>query len=328
MNPRKIFKKYLFFSIYFIEFVEFFHSFYKFLRYSGVFIYPIKQNKLLGRIIEGYHSVERSLALPNVRVGFAKEHVLHLIELNMLYYKKFGLNSTQIVHSVEVVNEYQIFHKEKGFHLDEKINIKIEELKILTGIVSYSSQIHTTANDYFENYNASFDTFSESRKSVRKYSEVIVENKVLFDAFTLAQNAPSACNRQGARIHLVEDHKLIKEVLNVHIGTGGFKAGVKKLIVLTEDLEVSNGVFEKNQIYTDGGIFLMSLLYSLHYYKIAACPLNNSFSVFQDLKIRKILDVKNSECFIAFISVGYPAENMVVTTSRKRDLTEILTLHS
>lgn len=328
MNPRKFFKKYLFFIIYFIEFVEFFHSFYKFVRYSGVFIYPIKQNKLLGRIIEGYHSVERSLALPTVRVGFAKEHILHLIELNMLYYKKFGLNSTQIVHSIEVVNEYQIFHKEKGYQLDEKINAKIEEVKFQTGISSYSSQIHTTANNYFNNYNSSFGVFSESRKSVRKYSQVPVENKVLFDAFALAQNAPSACNRQGARIHLVEDEKLIKEVLNVHIGTGGFKEGVKKLIVLTEDLEVSNGVFEKNQVYIDGGIFLMSLLYSLHYYKIAACPLNNSFSILQDLKIRKILGVKKSECFIAFISVGYPAEDMVVTTSRKRELTEILTLHS
>ena len=327
MNARKFFKKYLFFTIYFIEFVEFFHSFYKFVRYSGVFIYPIRQNKLLARIIEGYHSVERSLALPNVRLGFAKEHIVHLIELNMLYYKKFGLNSTQIVHSIEVVNEYQNFHKENGYQLDENINIKIEELKSQTGIVSYSSQIQTTGKNYFKNYNSSFGVFAESRKSVRKYSEEPIDNKILFDAFTLAQNAPSACNRQGARIHLVEDEKLIKEVLNVHIGTGGFKSGIKKLIVLTEDLEVSNGVFEKNQIYTDGGIFLMSLLYALHYHKIVACPLNNSFSILQDLKIRKILGIKKSECFIAFVSVGYPAEDMVVATSKKRALTEILTLH-
>ena len=327
MNARKFFKKYLFFSIYIIELFEFSHSYYKFVRYSGVFIYPIKQNKLLARIIEAYHSIERSMALPNVRLGFAKEHILHLIDMNMLYYKKFGLNSTQIIHSLEVVNEYKKLHDNNNYKLNEVILSKIAELNALTGVTSSSSQIKTTTKEYLKFTDSTFNNFAESRKSVRNYKDEQIDNKILSKAFRLAQSAPSACNRQGARIHLIEDESKIEKVLNVHVGTGGFKSVIKKLIVLTEDIEVSNGVFEKNQIYTDGGIFLMNLLYALHYYKIGACPLNNSFSILQDKKIRKILDIKNSECFIAFISIGIPANDLIVANSKKRDLKEILTLH-
>jgi hypothetical protein len=71
----------------------------------------------------------------------------------------------------------------------------------------------------------------------------------------------------------------------------------------------------------------MNLLYSLHYYGIAACPLNASFSVIKENKLRSILNINKSECFISFVSIGYPDDNFIVTTSKKFDLTEITTYH-
>tara|TARA_Y100001963_G_C6723648_1_gene420337 strand:+ start:181 stop:1164 length:984 start_codon:yes stop_codon:yes gene_type:complete len=327
MGFRSFVKKYLFFSIYIIAFVEFIYAYFKFVIYSGIFKYPITRNKLLGRIVEGYHSVERSLALPNVRLGFAQKHIAELVELNSLYFEKYGLDTSQIIHSIEVVNEYQHYHKKFNYSIDDDLDKKIELLKEKTGVTNHSLQITTNAQNYFENQNAPFKAFSFSRKSVRKYKNKIIPREDLNEAFLIAQNAPSACNRQGARIHLIEDKELIQTILSIHVGTGGFKNTIHKLIVLTEDMEISNGVFEKNQVYIDGGIFLMNILYALHYKGIAACPLNNSFSIKQDRKIRKLLKIKESECFIAFVSLGYPEDDLVVTTSKKRDLSEIVNFH-
>jgi nitroreductase len=327
MSLRDFTKKYFFFLIYFIEAIEFFFAFCKFVFYSGIFIYPIRKEKLLGRIIEGYHSIERSMSLPKVRLGFGLKLISQQIELNNLYIKKFGFSSTQIVHSIEVINEYQLFHKKKNFEINGRLNKKIEYQKLTSGITSHSEQISSTPQLYFENKESSFIDFSNSRKSVRRYSNKIIDNEIVFKAFSLSQNAPSACNRQGARIHFIENKDIIKYLLSVHVGTAGFKEGINSLIVLTEDLEVSNSVFEKNQVYVDGGIYTMNLLYALHFYGIATCPLNCSFSIIQEYKIRKKLGLKKSECFISFISIGYPADELILTTSKKKDLSEILSIH-
>ncbi len=49
------------------------------------------------------------------------------------------------------------------------------------------------------------------------------------------------------------------------------------------------------QCYIDGGIFLMNLLYALHFKNIAACPLHCALNLFKERKIKKMLGMKRSE---------------------------------
>jgi hypothetical protein len=54
--------------------------------------------------------------------------------------------------------------------------------------------------------------------------------------------------------------------------------------VITAELGVFMNLDERNQAYTDGGMYAMNLLLALHHHQIAACPLNCSHSAAKDRK--------------------------------------------
>jgi nitroreductase len=81
---------------------------------------------------------------------------------------------------------------------------------------------------------------------------------------------------------------------------------------------------ERNQLYIDGGVFLMNLLYALHYYKIGACPAHWGFNYKQDKEIQKELNLSGSEKVICLIPIGIPKEEFKTTLSLRRKNEEIL----
>ena len=72
-----------------------------------------------------------------------------------------------------------------------------------------------------------------------------------------------------------------------------------------------------------GGIFLQNLLYSLHFYMIAAVPLNWSKHFKDDIKLENILGLPKSEKVIALVAIGYPVDNFKVPISRRKNIDEI-----
>ena len=74
---------------------------------------------------------------------------------------------------------------------------------------------------------------------------------------------------------------------------------------------------EHNQGYVDGGLFGMSVLLSLEYYGLAACPLNAMFQVKSEKQIRNIMQVEPADHLIMFIAVGhFKPKNKVALSSR------------
>jgi len=93
-----------------------------------------------------------------------------------------------------------------------------------------------------------------------------------------------------------------------------------KLIIVASELGVFTGQEERNQAYIDGGIYLMNLVYSLHYNKIGACILNCSNSIEKDIELRKLSMIKESEVFIAMVACGIPPETFKIATSTRYSL--------
>lgn len=105
----------------------------------------------------------------------------------------------------------------------------------------------------------------------------------------LAQNSPSACNRQPTRIHIIESEQLRNQVLELQGGNRGFGKLADTVIIISVELVGYRDVKERNNLFVDGGMYAMNLLYALHSYRIGACPLNWCYSTEQDLALRRLV---------------------------------------
>ena len=68
----------------------------------------------------------------------------------------------------------------------------------------------------------------------------------------------------------------------------------------------------------------MCLVYALEQYCILNFTLNWSVDSERDNKLRKIINISNSEIIIMIVAIGLPLEKFQVANSQKRDIDEIL----
>jgi nitroreductase len=127
-------------------------------------------------------------------------------------------------------------------------------------------------------------------------------------------------------VNLVDNKKKIDDILMIQGGLKGYSEKLSQLIVLTSDRNYFYSIGERYQLYIDGGIYLMNLLYALHYYEIAACPAHWGMPIESDKKVEKILGLNESEKIICLIAIGKPVAEFKTTLSTRRTCAENLHL--
>jgi nitroreductase len=130
---------------------------------------------------------------------------------------------------------------------------------------------------------------SLSRHSIRCFSGEPVDLSLINEAVRIAQTTPSVCNRQSSRVYIIQDESSKQAVLERQPGNRGFGHLADKILIVTSDLRAFSGMHERNQAFVDGGMFAMSLLYSLHYLGLGACALSWMVRKDVDEKMRKSL---------------------------------------
>ena len=240
--------------------------------------------------------------------------------------KDYDKTNVQYQHALQVIAEYKHVHEQNGFKLDDALLKKIDTVFSNQEII-VSQQILETKLGYYENQFASFDKFSNSRHSIRNFSGSIATSQIE-EAIRLARNTPSACNRQPVRVHIIEDKDLIAETFKIHNGNRGFGHLVDKLLVITADISSYQDSEERNLPYVDGGMYTMNLLYSLHFNKVAAIPLNWCRNKTDDLKMRKVISIPNSEVIIVLIGCGDVADEFKLAFSKRYHYKHIFTKHT
>ncbi|HRB28796.1 MAG TPA: nitroreductase family protein [Nitrosomonas sp.] len=273
--------------------------------------------KLIGQIILLYHVIEKGLTMPETRLGFGKQRIIRLCDLCLKYRDKYGLDDDQVTHAIQVILEYNDFHKRNNFKLDKSVIECIDHILDFANQIEPSQQIEVTREDYFKHTFDSFQLFSNSRSSIRNFTQQNIPIEELEQGLELARNTPSACNRQSWRTYIFSDHERIKRILDAQGGNNGFGHLTNKLIVITGEMGLFGGIAERYQVYIDGGMYAMNLLYALHYNQIAACILNCSHTPEKDELLRNICGIKDSENFIAMIACGIPPERFKIAISRR-----------
>lgn len=309
-------------------FFIYFYDYKRFCKYSPVISGYNDKDKLEAKIIERYHSIEKGLTMPQFRFNFGIPVLTSLVDNCFEFHEKYG-ESVQFNHALSVIFEYE------KRHLESKVPLNQDTKKVLENFKNKFKnreefplkQKLVSKLDYFSEVKSDFHAFSNSRKSLRNYLEDHdVDLNLIEKAIEIARNAPSACNRQSVRVYVFSDKEQIGKILKIQGGNRGFGHLTNKLIIITSDLSVWGFARERNQTFIDGGIFAMNLLYGLHFHEIGACILNCSLSPENDLKLRSLGFIRESENFISMISCGILPEKFMQAASKRYDVSEILTI--
>lgn len=294
---------------------EYLSDMHRYLKFSKTLNFD-DPKKLAGEIIIQYHVIEKGLTMPDVRPGFGKDRIIRLCHDCILFIQKYGLTDQQVQHAIGVILEYEEFHNSQYIILDIEVSKAISELKNNVGSrIQKTSQIQISRTEYFKETEHCFPSFSSSRASVRHFSDENISLDKIINALEFARNTPSACNRQSWRTYVYTQKDYIIKILNTQGGNRGFGHLANKVIVISGELGVFGYTNERYQVYIDGGMYAMNLLYALHYCQIAACILNCSFDNTKEHEIRKLCKIKDSEVLIAMIACGIAPDNFKLAIS-------------
>jgi len=298
----------------------------RFWRHSGTVDFAKEFDKLESRIIAHCHSIEKGLSLAQPKPGFGKDVVNSLFSLLTIYTKKdHPRDGYAFQNAMACLNHYIQYCRGKDRDVAE-IEKKFSSLQQQGECYNSGRTLLLHKDDILRCTKADFSEFNKTRFSIREFSQEPVLLETITKAVSMAQKAPSVCNRQSSRVYILSHRDTINNVFSTHTGNRGFGYLVDKLIIVTSDLAAFCGVGERNQAFIDAGIFSMSLMYSLHNMGLATCPLNWCTSKSNDIKLRKMIKIKESETIILLLAVGNYCDEFKVVKSTRKPTGEIMSI--
>ncbi len=267
------------------------------------------------------HALEKGMSIGHVKIGFGKPKALSLLNDLQKYIDKNG--SRDFVNdSCCVISKYIDYNKGLGADMDEVQNaFKAFITRNNITLNEYGGILNLNHENIRKLNEGNFALFSQSRYSVRDFSDAPLDYNLIFKAVKLCERTPSACNRQPWKIHVYTDRALKEELFKLQRGCNGFYDKMQCAILICVDLH-SYGFPELNLPYVDGGIYAMNLLYALHYYDVAAIPLTLGLKNAQIKAIKKQLNLPSNEVPILLIGAGTYKEEFKVAESHRYPYTE------
>lgn len=300
----------------------------RFFRFSIMGGAPRNEIQYNALITRDYHKLEKSLAFKNFKPYSGKDTIRKLFANIQLFSKKYGLN-IPTKNALHTIQAYIDLHRERNFTDSYIEGIEAKLITLTQDFDQKSWSIGGTetfaSKDLINRGNINATEFFYSRYSIRDFAESKVPQETIEKAFHIARKTPSVCNRQGWKAYLVEDQELLQTILKIQGGNRGFEHSIHQLLIVVGDLNHFSGANERNQVYADGGMFAMTLLYAFHAYGVATCTLNWSASFQKDKKLRKTLSaIKPHETVIMMMAIGTYPEEITVCQSPRKEVSEIL----
>jgi nitroreductase len=271
--------------------------------------------RLAAHISMDYHRLEKGMALPSPRYGFGKDVVVRLMRNIGRYESTYGPSDVTLF-GRGALAEYRRFNAAKvAPELESQVDafLSNETPSDPCGGVAI-----LTSQTLFPFDSDVAQRFMLSRHSVRQFDGRPISEEVLRKAVRIAQQAPSVCNRQSARVFASNDREKMNEMLRFQNGNRGFGDTLGAVIVIGSDMRAFTSLGERNQCWVDGGIFAMSLALALHSMHIGACMLNWSVEPGRDRALRRCLGIDDNYAIITMMGAGYPPDSLVVAASPRR----------
>lgn len=275
------------------------------------------------------HAIEKGLSRTNFRPGFGKIAVPGLAkEMNAWLAAGRSKQDTFLQSAAAVMKSYFRCHDTLKWDVSEFRQMftgtaqkLIDDCTHQEGGVLPAAQIRELMGELGGDRN--FIEVMYGRRSVREFTREPVQDEDIARAVQIAMQAPSVCNRQGARVHQFEDPRIIKPVLDLQGGFSGYDLP-PRLLLITADLDAFLFAAERNQPFIDGGLFMMGLLLGLTQVGLGSCSLNTAMGIERENKIRKIIAIPDNEVFISFVAVGHFDPEIQVPRSKRMEVDKVL----
>lgn len=298
----------------------------RFEKYSGCF--QKTETSELAYLTWLYHVIEKGLAMPNMKKGFGKERLVELLDLIEKLENEGKSNFESVKSAIATVIEYRDIHRKLNFEIDPTIGKRIDNIRIRHREINPLVHKIWSREEYWTQPIRSYTDFVSSRHSIRNFDQTSnVDICDIIKALNTAVLAPSACNRQPSRVHIIETPELIQQCIRLQNGNRGFGHLTNKLLVITGNLGTVLLPQEFFDLYTNVGIFIMNLSYSLHEQHIAHCILNWYASPEVDKKLRDLLELPAEENVVAFIICGNVPEHFKVVSSPRNKAEDMYLIH-
>lgn len=275
------------------------------------------------------HQIEKGLSHTNFRYGFGHEP-LRCLKRSMDQYRAVNPSyATSDVYksALSALHEYATRHEghEEKLSYARSLFSEKEWDEILQASTEFGGSEIIKGRTKEHNMEIPFSELTKNRHSIREYSDLPITYEELQPALELAMRVPSVCNRQPSRVKVILNKELIEKALRVQGGFNGYDVP-PALLLITADNRVFLSPQERNEGFTDGGLFAMSLLLSLEAVGIAACPLNTMFGPKADKITRKLLEIPDYENLVMYIAVGHFPEEVRTCCSKRLSAEEITTV--
>ena len=297
-----------------------------FLRFNSYSPFVDKSRRAFYKIIIEAHTIEKGLSLPNPKPLFGKDKIRFV----MAALSRYDLQHSPIpAHmSLGALDAYVNFHAKAGT-TDPLLDEIAGYLKGWEARLPKPWKGGTRDYSFNGQPPNSLQQLMASRSSIRTMRGTPLDPDRIYEAISLAQLAPSQCNRQSSRVHAYQDPARIRELLALQGGSRGFAESVGNLFVVSSEICAWGGPGQRNQAYVDGALFAMCLMFACRSMGWGACPLNLAINHKTESAICRVGGIPAGERLIMMIAFGEPlAPDTKVAFSPRRPAAEIATLHA
>ena len=288
-----------------------------------------RKERLKGRIVRYVHSIEKGLSIESPRPGFGYDKIQTLYAWIKEYLHLDTTDKVCIYMAADALCAYCDYHESIGFDTDNIKEIKsiadelvgIKNSDNVTGIFGGIQTVKKSDMVFDENY---VEKIFRTRHSIRQFKKETVSNELIKKAISLAQSAPSACNRQAVRAYVVDTERFVKSYPGSLQGIGGFVDSSDKIILISGKISPYEN-YEYKQFIVSAGIFAGYLDLALHSLGLGACVVQRSLRPNEEWKkFRQAIDIPSDEQIICMMAVGQLNEETTVPISNRFDTDEVL----
>lgn len=156
------------------------------------------------------------------------------------------------------------------------------------------------------------------RRATRWFVQKQVPAELLQQAATMASLAPSACNRQPYRFHVIDNQQQAAKVAGLAMGTTGFADNIPALIVVVGQLDAYPAERDRHCIYIDASLASMQFMLAAETMGLATCPINWPDIEKRERMLARELKLSDYERAVMLMAVGYPDPEGGVPFSQKK----------
>lgn len=277
------------------------------------------------------HQIEKGLSHGNFRHGFGKGVLAEFAPLLVAFRQQDANYRTNDIYrsAMSALHDYKVRHETDSYDLTYMRRDFPDDIwqEIANADSRYGGVLTIKASDKADNAAKTFVELSESRHSLREFSDEPVNAEDIERAVDIAMRTPSVCNRQPTRVHIITNADLIAKLMPIQHGFNGYPFP-PALVLVTSDIQAFMNPDERNEGFVDGGLFSMSLLLALEEQRLAACPLNTCLPAGRDDATRRLLNLPDNELLVMYIAVGHFLPEAETCMSRRFKGSDIVTVHA